>query len=211
MFQELIAEFSNTLTSIAAIFAVICLVPSRAFKLLQLYDNHGARRHYKLLKELRTAENLGDPFANYLDEALYLESFRIASGVQANRLKADFLVRLALTGQWDRRQIRQIARYLVTRPGQSKLTLRIKSSDAIGAWLSRILGVTIVLGGSGVGLAVMLKGNSFSAFLAGMGIQTLFIVGAVLITSPHDSYYTARRFQLFMKDHLEFQVAEDAR
>lgn len=137
MLQEILAQFNTTWTAVAAVVSMLCLVPTRAIKLLHLYDSHLGRRQYRILKELRDGESAQSPYAQYLDDALYLESFRIASGIRADRTKADFLIRLARTGHWNNWQIRQIARFLWVTPEQPRLTLRVTASETAGP-ISRV-------------------------------------------------------------------------
>lgn len=203
MLEEFAAQFNSGWTAVAAVVGVLCLVPTKAIQLLHLYDSHLARRQHKLLKELRAAESSESLYAQYLDDVLYLESFRIASGVRADRTKADFLMRLARTGHWNHWQIRQIARYLWVTPEQPRLTLRITAVETAGAWSARLVGFFLMIIGSISGLMIIAKASSFGAFLGGMGAQAMFIIGAALISSPFNSYRTARRFQKYLETYPE--------
>lgn len=203
MLEEFAAQFNRGWTAVAAVVAVLCLVPTRAIQLLHLYDSHLARRQHKLLKELREAERSESLYAQYLDDELYLESYRIASGVRADRSKANFLIRLARTGHWNHWQIRQIARYLWVTPEQPRLTLRITAIETAGAWFARLIGFFFMVIGCISGLTLMAKASSFGAFLAGMGAEAMFILGAALVSSPFNSYRTARRFQKYLQTHPE--------
>ncbi|WP_422403067.1 hypothetical protein [Pseudomonas sp. GZD-209] len=203
MLQEIMAQFNSTWTAVAAVVSVLCLVPTRAIKLLHLYDTHLGRRQYKILKELRAGESAQSPYAQYLDDALYLESFRIASGIRADRTKADFLIRLARTGHWNNWQIRQIARFLWVTPEQPRLTLRVTKSDAAGAYFACGVGFFLMGIGGVSGLAIMLKGGTFGAFLAGVGVEVMFIFLAALIMSPYNSYRAVRRFQKYLETRPE--------
>ncbi|MER2295896.1 MAG: hypothetical protein ABS956_00230 [Pseudomonas sp.] len=203
MLEVFAAQFNSGWTAVAAVIGVLCLVPTRVIQLLHLYDSHLARRQYKLLKELRAAEGSESLYAQYLDDALYLESFRIASGVRADRSKADFLIRLARTGHWNHWQIRQIARFLWVTPEQPRLTLRITAVETAGAWFARLVGFFFLIIGCISGLTIMVKGNSLGGFLAGMGAEVMFIVGAALFSTPFNSYRTARRFQKHVETHPE--------
>lgn len=203
MLEEFAAQFNSGWTAVAVVVGVLCLVPTKAIQLLHLYDSHLARRQHKLLKELRAAESSESLYTQYLDDALYLESFRIASGVRADRSKADFLMRLACTGHWNRWQIRQIARYLWVTPEQPRLTLRITAVETAGAWSARLIGFFLMAIGSISGLMIMAKASNFGAFLGGMGAQAMFIIGAALVSAPFNSYRTARRLQKYLETHPE--------
>lgn len=203
MLQEILTQFNTTWTAVAAVVSVLCLVPTRAIKLLHLYDSHLGRRQYRILKELRDGESAQSPYAQYLDDALYLESFRIASGIRADRTKADFLIRLARTGHWNNWQIRQIARFLWVTPEQPRLTLRVTTPETAGAYFACGLGFFLMGIGCISGLAIMLKGGTVGAFLAGAGVEVMYIFLAALIMSPYNSYRAARRFQKYLENHPE--------
>lgn len=203
MIQEVVAHFNSGWAAAAALVGMLFFLPTRAIKLIHLYDSLLARRQYKILKELRAAESSHSPYAQYLDDAIYLESFRIASGVRADRTKADFLIRLARTAHWNNWQIRQIARFLWVTPEQPRLTLCITAHETTAAWFVCVVGFLFMGVGCITGLAIMLKGGNFSAFLAGAGVEVMFIFGAALIMSPYNSYRAARRFQQYLETHPE--------
>lgn len=203
MLQEIMTQFNSNWTAVAAVASVLWLVPTRAIKLLHLYDSHLGRRQHKILKELRAAESAQSPYAQYLDDALYLESFRIASGIRADRTKADFLIRLARTGHWNNWQIRQIARFLWVTPEQPRLTLRVTAFDTAGAFFTCVLGFFLMGIGGISGLAIMLKGGTLGSFLAGAGVEVMFIFLAALTMSPYNSYRAVRRFQKYLETHPE--------
>lgn len=49
----------------------------------------------------------------------------------------------------------------------------------------------------------MLKGGTFGAFLAGAGVEVMFIFLAAWTMSPYNSYRTARRFQRYLETRPE--------
>jgi hypothetical protein len=207
MFYDFIAQTDNTVAAVGALVStlvgVIVLTLSSFFKVYSLYDRHWSRRHHKILRELRAVDTSQSPFTRYLDEAIYLESYRIASGVRANRIKADFLLRSALTGHWNHRQIRQIARFVVVSPESPKPALRITAWDTAGARASLFIGMIIMAIGCMLGFAVAVKGSTLSAYCAGGGLVFVFIIDAALVMSNYNSYNVARRFNVYMNDHPE--------
>jgi hypothetical protein len=182
---------------------VIVLTLSSFFKVYSLYDRHWSRRHHKILRELRAVDTSQSPFTRYLDEAIYLESYRIASGVRANRIKADFLLRLALIDHWNHRQIRQIARFVVVSPESPKPMLRFTAGDIASALASLFIGMIIMAIGCMLGFAVALKGSTLGAYCAGGGLIFVFFIDAALVMSNYNSYNVARRFSVYMNDHPE--------
>ncbi|NVZ64384.1 hypothetical protein HX867_19980 [Pseudomonas gingeri] len=210
MVQDFLAQINGTVAALTAVVGVVVLTLTSFFKIFSLYDRHWSRRHHKILKELRALETSHSPFTHYLDEAIYLESYRIASGIRANKMKADFLLRLALIGHWNRWQIRQIARFLVVSPQMPPLTLRISRWDVAGARLSLSLGLLIMVVGAVLGFAVMVKGTTLGSFYAGIGLEIAFTVVAALVMSNYNTYKVARQFKEYANDHPEIFGNEES-
>ncbi|WP_264312411.1 hypothetical protein [Pseudomonas putida] len=203
MLQELWPQFQGGITEIAAVCSVIYLAWTRLSKSVSLYDGHWTRRRHKLLKELRADETAQGPYARYLDEAIYLENYRIVSGVRTNKRKADLLVKLALLGHWNSWQIRQIARYLHVSPEHPEPRLRITGSDVAGAWISLIFAWCLLAVGAVVGVAVMYQGASINAVFLGLFQVLIFTFSAGIVMFGRESYRVACRFQKYLEDHPE--------
>lgn len=159
-----------------------------------------------MLKELRAAESNEGPFARYLDDAIYLESYRIASGVRANRRKADLLVRIAALGYWNFFQIRQIAKFVITTPEMPVPTFRITAWQVASARFSLAFGIFLMAMGGILAFSVMLKGaalGSVCAIFAGLGVEIAFIIAAALVMSSYNTYKIARKFEEYVKGHSE--------
>jgi hypothetical protein len=209
MLQDLLTQTNSTVAAVTAVVGVIVLTLTSFFNIVSIYERDWSRRHHKILTELRLVETSQKHFTRYLDEAIYLESFRIASGVSANKLKADFLLRLALVGHWNRWQLRQIARFVVVSHDRPTPIFRITAWDTASARLSLSFGIFFMALGAVVGFTVMMKGATTGAFYAGMGIEVAFILVAALIMSGYNKYKVARRFKEYLKNHPEILGNEE--
>lgn len=202
---ELLKSQMDTGIGIAtAVVGLLVLIAKSAFKIFTLYDEHWSRRYHKNLKELRAAEASGGPLSNYLDDALYVEAFRIASGVSTNSLTVDYLKGLAKVGRWNRHQIKQISKFVAIRSNAQAPTFLITGWQTAGARFS--LFITVLFMGLGVlfGVGVMIKGvGSLSALLAGFSVEIAFIVAAAWIGTPYHSYKIARSFEAYLEEHPE--------
>ncbi|VVP87292.1 hypothetical protein PS925_01056 [Pseudomonas fluorescens] len=209
MLQDILTQTNSTVAAVTAVVAVIVLTLTSFFNIVSIYERDWSRRHHKILTELRAVETSQGQFTRYLDEAIYLESFRIASGVSANRSKADFLLRLALIGHWNRWQLRQIARFIVVSPERSTPTLKITAWDTVSARFSLYFGIFFMALGAILGFIVMMKGATIGAFYAGMGIEIAFVVVAAFIMSGYNKYKVARRFQEYLKNNPQILCNEE--
>lgn len=202
---ELLKSQMDTGIGIAtAVVGLIVLTAKSAFKIFTLYDEHWSRRYYKNLKELREAEPSDGPLSKYLDDALYLEAFRIASGISTNRITVDYLKGLAKVGRWNRHQIKQISKFVVLRSDSPTPTFIITGWQAAGARFS--LFITALFMGLGLlfGVGVMIKGaGTLSGLLAGFSVEIAFIVAAAWIGTPYHNYTIARAFEAYLEKHPE--------
>lgn len=202
---ELLKSQMDTGVGIAtAAIGLVVLAVKSAAQVFVIYEQHWSRRHHKTLKELRTAESNNSQLNKYLDNALHLESFRIAGGVSANRITADYLMRLDETQVWNRHQIKQISKYIVTFPEVSKAVFRITGWQTAGARFALALTVTFMGLGLIFGVGIMVKGaGTLTGLFAGVGIELAFIAAAGWIGTPYHSYKIARSFEAYLKKHPE--------
>ncbi|WP_409321460.1 hypothetical protein [Pseudomonas monteilii] len=208
---ELLKSQMDTGIGIAtAVVGLLALIAKSAFKIFTLYDEHWSRRYYKNLKELRAAEPSGGALSKYLDDALCLEAFRIASGVTTNRITVEYLKGLAKVGRWNRHQIKEISKFVAIRSNAPAPTFLITGWQTAGARFS--LFITVLFMGLGVlfGVGVMIKGaGTLSALLAGFSVEIAFIVAAAWIGTPYHSYKIARTFEAYLEKHPEIIAESD--
>ncbi|NWD74966.1 hypothetical protein HX890_12710 [Pseudomonas gingeri] len=206
MLDGFLSQINSTTSTAAAVIGLIYLAVTHFFKSFHLYDRHWSRRRHKLLMELRAAKNTEGLLAHYLDEAIFLESYRIASGVRTNRLKSEFLMRLAAIGHWNNYQIRQIAEFVVTSPEQPVPTFQIPTWQVVSARVSLFFGIFLLVLGCILTVFMIFKGATSGAIhtiFAAYGVETVFIIAAALVMSKHNTYTTARKFGDYVNEHPE--------
>lgn len=208
MLQDLWSQFPGGLSAVATVCGLIYLVWTRLSKAISLYDGHWARRRYKLLKELRADDASNGAYGRYLDEAIYLENFRIVSGIRANKGKADALVQLSLNSHWNSWQIRKISRYLFVNPNHPKPTLIISKFDVAGAWISLLFASGLAVSGLAVGVAILYGGITTSALFLALFEVTLLMFCAGAVAFSTEGYRVARRFQQHLDRHPDLLDAQ---
>ncbi|MBI6976437.1 MULTISPECIES: hypothetical protein [Pseudomonas] len=201
---EQIQSFSNSSSAIVtALAGVVVILITALVKALEFYDSHFVHKRYKRLKELRSDLVVESPFTTYLDDAIQLEGFHIASGIRASSVKAAALLKLAQLGLWDRKQIRQVAKYLVITPENPTPFIRIRHSDVIGAWAGMLVAMIFMAVGAILGIAVMLKAGPPYGFFIGLCLVFTFTCGSALFATGYNEYKNAKRFEQYLSAHPE--------
>lgn len=201
---EQIQSFSNSSSAIVtAIAGVVVILITALVKALEFYDSHFVHKRYKRLKELRSDRVAESPFTTYLDDAIQLEGFHIASGIRASSVKAAALLKLTQLGLWDRKQIRQVAKYLVITPENPTPFVRIRRSDVIGAWVGMLAAMIFMAVGAILGIAVMLKAGPPYGLFIGLCLVFTFTCGSALFATGYNEYKNAKRFEQYLSAHPE--------
>lgn len=119
----------------AAILAMLLRAAAHLYRTMDLHDKHFVRKRLTRLRDIRS--NATNPeFTRYLDGAIELEMFRIASGVSTSRLKMEYLLQLDRSGRWSRFQLRSLSKFLAIEPGRETPYLSVSVLDRISAWAS---------------------------------------------------------------------------
>ncbi|HDS1736877.1 hypothetical protein [Pseudomonas sp. BP8] len=198
------SQMDSGIGTAVAVIGLIALAAKSAFNIFALYDEHWSRRYYKKLKELHAAESSDGPLRKYLDDALYLEAFRIASGLSTNKITVDYLKRVAKGGRWNRHQIKQISKFLAIRSGAPTPTFVITGWQTAGARFSLLITAFFIGLGLFFGVGVAISGAvTLSGVLAGFSVEIAFIVAAAWIGIPYSDYKVARAFEAYLEKHPE--------
>lgn len=206
MLQEILSHLNSAAATATALVGLIMLVVVSFFKVFTLYDRRWSRRFLEKLKDLRAAEAVEGPLSRYLDDAIFLEAYRIASGIRTNRVNADLFIQIALMGRWNRYQVQQIAKYIFILPENAQPKFKITRSQTVGAFFSLGLGVFFLATGGILALGMVLQGisaDSTYAVFAGFAVELAFLLFAALIMSSYNSYSIARSFERYVKGHPE--------
>lgn len=209
MLEVVLNSMESVVAKLSAIVGVVALILVYLFRVFGLYERHWSRRRLRTLKELRSVEGLPGKLLRFVDDALYLEGYRIVSGIRASRAKVDFLLQVASTGSWTSWQIRQIARYIVVSSENPNPELRITRWETVGAYIMLVVGWGIFLLGIVLGVAVALKGGSLGTLLLGFALIFAYAVVGAVVRSGFDSYKVARMFGRYLENHPELLCAEE--
>lgn len=190
-----------------AVIGLIALAITSFFKIFSLYDKHWSRRNLKALADLRTTRIDDSSFEKYLDETIFIESFRIASGIRGNRRKVDYMLRLAAVGHWNRHQMLQISKFVETTAQAPEPVFRITRWQVAGARISLAFTILLMAMGFLIALGVMLKRpETLSGIAAGFSIEIAFIIAAALVGTSYNTYKIARNFENHLKKHPEIAI-----
>jgi len=174
----------------------------------ELHDKNFVRKRLERLDNLRLGVPDDRPIANYLDSAIEREKFRIASGISVSPAKMNWLMQLDATGLWSREQIRAVSKFLVTDTQTGVTEIELTSFEKIGAGLSIIGALALLLMGAGYFMALALKYDVLG-FLAGCGVFCAFIFVARLFSTDFINYRAARKFLTYLKHNPEVTSNSD--
>lgn len=167
-------------------------------KTLEFHDRYFVGKRLNRLKALRLGIQEDKALVKYLDDAIALESFHIASGISTSAEKMSFLIRLSGCGRWNRPQIQAIAKFLEVRPESSCPEIHITKMDKFGAALGLALGIFLIL--LGMFYFVLFF---FSSEPLGLPVGALvlgaFIVAARLFATDFINYLIAKRALAYLR------------
>lgn len=180
-------------------FVAIILVTVIAARLLatlgsafDFHDRNFVSRRINRLQELRPSCREGHPLTAYIDEAIELETFRIASGVATSPAKMYFLLELAQSGQWEQNQLRALSKFIKINKYSLEPEISVDILDKFGALTGLISATLCVLYGAVAAIQLTIKLPPYG-ILIGVAIFTAFILAARLFGRDFISYRTAKR------------------
>lgn len=194
-----------------AVIGIMGLAATSGFRIFALYEQHLSRRHHKTLKELHAAEASDSQLSQYLKNSLYVEGFRIASGISANRLTTDYLMRIAAVARWNRHQLKQIAKFVAITVDAREPVFRITRWQVASARFSIAFTIFLMLIGGVSGLGIMTKGTgSLADIFAGFAVEIMFVLAGLWVGTPYNSYKIARAFEDYVMQHPEVIAEKDS-
>jgi len=120
------------------------------------------------------------------------------------------MLRLAVTGHWNRHQLLQISKFVEAKPQAREPIFRITRWQIAGARISLLFTLLLMSMGFLMALGVTLKGPvTLSGIAAGFSIEIAFIVAAALVGTSYNTYKIARNFENHLKKHPEIATWED--
>lgn len=169
---------------------------------VDFHDKNFVEKRLNRLKELRANTADTRPLAGYLDNAIDLESFRLAAGISTGLAKMELLIKLTATGRWDRVQIRIISKFLALKETHPKPQVQITTFDKIAALFSLISALYFIFVGIFT-LAVSFREPSTAGFIAGLVLFLLSVGFARFLLSDFIGYKLA----MHAKTYLQAQEA----
>jgi len=167
------------------------------FKAMDFHDKHFVRKHLLLLKAIRSSASKNVDLKQYLDDAIQLETFRIASGITTSRAKMEFLIRLSRDGVWTRRQIRSTSKFLTATPGEPEPSITFTWPDRVSAVLGISSAMITLVVGTLYLVQSMLQGG-FTSSLVGLSLFSICVVIGTFFALDFINYRVAKR----VREHL---------
>lgn len=192
--QALSSSGYSVAVAATAILAVLFKMFTQWVRAMEWHEKHFVRKRLTRLKAIRSSAESNSLLTQYLDEAIELEAFRIASGITTSRAKMEFLLRLAQDGLWSREQIRRIAKFLTVKPGHPEPQLKILWLDRVAAYLGASAAIMTLILGLIYLFKFMLIGKPL-LLLVGLLLFILCVLAALLFATDTLSYLVATRVQ----------------
>lgn len=203
---QLHTVFGSSLSIITAIITICALSFKLVSHLVRAFEWHDRYLVRKRLSELESVRNSTEKlplFTQYIDDALAVEGFRIASGITTSPKKMNFLMQLSKDGVWTNAQLRSASKYLSVAPGAKEPVLKIGFADLVGATLGLIAALGTLILGSVYFLQMVFAGKPVF-WLFGLGIFLAFLLATRLFITDFIDYKVVKRM------HLHERLKKDA-
>lgn len=195
--QAMLGGGYSVAVAVAAIFAVLFKMFGHVIRALEWHDKYFVRKRLARIRAIRPSASQNQPLADYLNEAVDLEVFRIASGINTSKAKMEYLLQLSKTGRWSREQLRSLSKFLYLEPGATVPELVITGVDRFGAFAGCVAAFGTLFAAALQLVQLILTGNPLM-WLLGIGLFGLAIlVGRFLATDLIDVMIASRA-----KEHL---------
>lgn len=198
--QQLQALFNSSYSiaaAIAAVVAVLFKIVAQIFKAMEWHEKYLVRKRLTRLKDIRSNAS-NSQLIRYLDGAIELEIFCIASGVNTSRSKMEYLLQLDQAGRWSRVQLYSLSKFLALEPGSDTPSLTVTCLDRLGAWAGGISASSTLALGAAYLIQLLLTGEPI-LWLLGLSLFGMAVVVARFLATDLIDYIIAKRAQ----KHLE--------
>lgn len=203
MIADLLALFNGSYAITAAavgIFVLLIRFLTMLGRAMEFHDKHFVEKRLRRLVLLRKNTVSDELFSRYLDEAIKLEAFRLASGVRAGTIKAAAIMNLSKLGHWDTIQIRRISGYLVGGAEGAMPEVEITKFDIFSAWYGLISGVTVLLLGAVGAIALAVRFSGYG-FLLGIGFFIIAVIVGTWLAMDFGRYKLAIKVRSYLEKH----------
>lgn len=195
--QQLQALFSSgysTAVAVAAIVTILFKTVAQLFRAMEVHDKYFVRKRLTRLKDIRSSAN-NSQLIQYLDGAIELEIFRIASGVNTSRSKMEYLLQLEQVGRWSREQLRSLSKFLALEPGGATPSLAVTALARLGAWVGGISAFSTLALGAIYLIKLMLTGEPLMWLLGLLLFGLTVLAGRFLAIDLIDYIIVTRALQ----------------
>lgn len=202
--QQVQAFFSSSysvIAAVAAVLAVLFKIFGHLGRALELRDKHFIHKRLARLKAIRPSAANNTPLTQYLDAAIELEVFRIASGINTSRVKMEYLLQLNQLGRWSRGQLRSISKFLAVEPGDPAPQLSVTTFERVGACISGFAAGSVLLLSTIQLVRFFITGQPL-LWLLGLALFALGIIAARFLATDLLDYLIVRR----ATKHLELSA-----
>lgn len=203
-FLEAIKQAYESGYSIYVVAGVVGIAFAKAIttfgQALELHDKNFVRKRLERFENMRANMPSERALSRYLDDAIDQEKFRISSGISVSPVKTEWLMSLAATGLWERAHIKAASKFLVTDKKTLAIGLKFSWLDRIGAGLSCLMGLLLLLLGTIYFLMLHLSLGQLGFFL-GAAVFCCFVIVGRLFSGDFLNYRTAKKVELYLSNH----------
>jgi len=206
--EALLQQAQSVLGSGYSVLVIAALILARTISTLgsafDFHDKNFVQKRFKRLNELRAGVKKDDrPLAQYPDDAIELEAFRVASGVTVSKQKMDFLVEITSLGLWNRTQLRWVAKHLEQGPQDATPVIRISRFDWVGAAIGLLsISYCIIAGISSFAYLSLTMPMPYGVALGLLAFASLAFLGVLL----GEDFYSVK-FANSVRKYLEGKEA----
>ncbi|HBO8401376.1 TPA: hypothetical protein NJF89_000557 [Pseudomonas aeruginosa] len=205
--QQLQALFNSGYSMVVAVAAIVTIlfkILAQLFRALEWHNKYLVRKRLIRLKDIRSSTS-SSQLIHYLDGAIELEIFRIASGVSTSRSKMEYLLQLGQTGFWSREQLHSLSKFLILELGSATPSLTVTLLDRLGAWAGGISAFSTLVLGAMYFIKLMLTGEPLM-WLLGLLLFGLSVVAGRFLATDLIDYIIVTRAQHYLQ-HATLPVA----
>lgn len=204
--EQVQAVLGSGYTVAVAVVGLVTVLFKLLSRGLDFHDRHIVRKDFERLRVLREYASDGAPFANYLDGAIQVESFRIASGISTSPVKMDYLLKLAKMGRWDRGQLRALSAYIRLLPNSVEPEVHIGKLHSFDGFFSLFGGFYFIFAGLFFLVYAGVFVESPLGWFVGGAICLVFFICALGMWKGFSSYQIAKN----AKKYLDLTKVKDA-
>jgi hypothetical protein len=204
--QSLLTSGYSVAAAVAATVSVLLKIMSHLLKAMDWHDKHFVRKRLSRLKDMRSGAT-SSKLVRYLDDAIELEMFRIASGVSTSRSKMEYLLQLDEAGHWSRMQLQSLSKFLALQSGSKTPVFSVTFLDRLSAWASGISALFTLALGVGYLTELVLTGAPLMWILGLLLFGISVLLGRYLVTDCID-YIIVKRTQRYLSSQAQMTATD---